>query len=310
MRLVEAARSPAAAFPIRLIALDIDGTLVGDDLVLRDRTRTAVRSALERGVSVSLVTGRMSTSAIRFARELGLHAPLVAYQGALIRAIPEPGSERLGRLLRHRPLAAAVARETIEWARAVGLEPHLNHLERFVIGADDPRADDYSSFLGARAEVVDDLRTWIRRPVSKVLAVAVDPLPQSLLGDARVRFAGRAEVTISHPRFLEFLAPGVSKGAAVRWLARRAGVPTANILAVGDQFNDLEMIASVGHGAAMPTAPGPVRAAGRYLAPPLEDEGAAQLIEVLVLASPRDAAKAAARLAEDARRAAELPATA
>ena len=80
----EAAPPPAAAFPIRLIALDIDGTLVGDDLVLRDRTRAAVRTALERGVSVSLVTGRMSTSAIRSARELGLHAPLVAYQGALI----------------------------------------------------------------------------------------------------------------------------------------------------------------------------------------------------------------------------------
>lgn len=306
----EAAPPPAAAFPIRLIALDIDGTLVGDDLVLRDRTRAAVRTALERGVSVSLVTGRMSTSAIRFARELGLHAPLVAYQGALIRAIPEPGDERLGRLLRHRPLAAAVARETIDWARSLNLEPHLNHLERFVIAADDPRADDYSTFLGARAEVVKDLRTWIRRPVSKVLAVAVDPLPESILADARARFGGRAEVTISHPRFLEFLAPGVSKGAAVRWLARRAGVPLGNVLAIGDQFNDLEMIAGVGHGAAMPGAPEPVRAAGRYLAPPLEDEGAAQLIEALVLAGPRDAANAAVRLEEDARQAAELPASA
>ena len=66
------------------------------------------------------------------------------------------------------------------------------------------------------------------------------------------------------------------------WLARRAGVPLGNVLAIGDQFNDLEMIAAVGHGAAMPHAPLPVRAAGRYVAPPLAEEGVAQLIEELV----------------------------
>src|SRR4051794_24457672 len=140
----------AAAFPIGLIALDIDGTLIGDDLLLRDRTVAAVRAARHRGVSVSLVTGRMSTSAIVFARELGLTHPIVAYQGALIRELRPDGDERLGRLIHHRPLAAATAREVVTWSRAAGLEPHVNHLERFVIRSDDPRAEDYSSFLGSR----------------------------------------------------------------------------------------------------------------------------------------------------------------
>ncbi|HET9613502.1 MAG TPA: HAD hydrolase family protein, partial [Candidatus Limnocylindrales bacterium] len=77
---------------------------------------------------------------------------------------------------------------------------------------------------------------------------------------------------------------------------RRAHVPMGRILAIGDQFNDLEMLAEVGHGAAMPSAPLPVQAAARYLAPPLADEGAAQLIEQLVLASDADARRAAAAL--------------
>jgi Cof subfamily protein (haloacid dehalogenase superfamily) len=298
------------AFPIGLIALDLDGTLVGDDLLLRERTREAIRNAIERGVAVSIVTGRMATSALRFARELGIRDPIVAYQGALIRAVPEPGDDRLGRLLLHRPLAAAATREAIEWTRSIGLDPHVNHLERFVIRADDPRAEDYSSFLGGRAVVVDDLIAWVDRPVSKVIAVADEPMDHAVLDVARERFAGRAEVTISHPRFLEFLRPGVSKGAAVRWLARRARVPLANVLAIGDQFNDLEMIATAGHGAAMPHAPGPVRAAARYIAPPLADEGVAQLIERLVLAGPDVAARASARLAAEARAAADLAATA
>jgi Cof subfamily protein (haloacid dehalogenase superfamily) len=284
--------------PIGLVALDIDGTLVGDDLVIGPRTLAAVRAAMDRGVHVSLVTGRMTTSALKFARSLDLVDPIVAYQGALIRALPPPDRDpRLGRILAHRPLPAAAAREVIAWSRTVGLEPHLNHLERFVVQSDDPRAEDYSSFIGARALVVPDLATWITRPISKVLAVGADTIPEAVMDDARRRFAGRAAVTLSHPRFLEFLAPGVSKAVGVRLLARRARVPMANVLAIGDHFNDLEMLAEVGHGAAMPSAPAPVRAAARYVAPSLADEGAAQMIEELVLASPAVAARNAARLA-------------
>jgi hypothetical protein len=107
-------------------------------------------------------------------------------------------------------------------------------------------------------------------------------------------------VTISHPRFLEFIAPGVSKGVALEWLARRAGVPLARTMAVGDQWNDLEMLRAAGHGVAMPSAPAEVRAAARYLAPPVDEQGAAQLIEALILASPREAAANADRLAAEA----------
>ena len=243
----------------------------------------------------------MARSALKYARQLGLTEPIVAYQGALIRAMPAADDGRVGRLLVHRPLAAAVTREAIEWTRSIGLDPHLNHLERFIIRAADAKAEDYSAFLGGRAVLVDDLPAWVTRPISKVIAVSEEPLDEAVLQFARERFAGRADVTISHPRFLEFLAPGVSKGAAVRWLARRAGIPLGAVLAIGDQFNDLEMIAAVGHGAAMPDAPLPVRAAGRYVAPPLGDDGAAQLIEQLVLADPADAARASERLAEEAR---------
>ena len=100
-------------------------------------------------------------------------------------------------------------------------------------------------------------------------------------------------MTISHPRFLEFTAPGVSKGRAIRWLARRMRIPLGAVLAIGDQWNDFEMLAEVGHGAAMPTAPVEVRAAARYVAPPLAEEGVARMIEALVLAPPAEARAAA-----------------
>lgn len=287
-------------FPIRLIALDIDGTLIGDDGIIGERTIAAVRDAMASDVAVSLVTGRMVSSAMRFALDLGLTGPVIGYQGALIRAMPEPGSKRLGRLLVHTPLSAEVARDIVLWNLANGLDPHMNHLERFILRADDPKADDYSAFMGARAELVPNLVDAVRHPVTKVLAVGEPPLPTEIAPIAAAAFAGRADVTISHPRFLEFVAPGASKGRAVRWLARRLGVPLGATLAVGDQWNDLEMLAEVGHGAAMPSAPPAVRAVARYVAPPLAEEGVAQLIERLVLADPAQARAAARRLADDA----------
>ena len=295
------ARSPEPSFPIRLIALDIDGTIIGDDHLIGPRTMAAVRAAMERDVAVSLVTGRMVSSAMRFARELALTGPVVGYQGGLIRAMPELDSRRLGRLLMHTPLASVVAREIVTWTRDHGMDPHVNHLERFILRADDPGADDYSAFMGARAELVPDLVEAIRHPVTKVLAVGEPPQPVEIAPTARAWFAGRADVTISHPRFLEFVAPGVSKGRAVRWLARRLGVPLAATLAIGDQWNDLEMLAEVGHGTAMPSAPPEVRAAARYVAPPLADEGAAAIIEQLVLGAPSEVLAASRRLAGEAR---------
>jgi hydroxymethylpyrimidine pyrophosphatase-like HAD family hydrolase len=105
---------------------------------------------------------------------------------------------------------------------------------------------------------------------------------------------------VSHPRFLEFVAKGVSKGRAVAWLAHRAGVPMGQVLAIGDALNDVEMIEDAGHGAAMATAPAEVRLAGRYIAAPVADDGVAELIEALVLAPPAEAERNAQRMADEA----------
>ncbi len=268
---------------IRLLALDLDGTLVGDDLRIRPRTVAAVRAAVEAGVAVAIVTGRMTSSALPYARELGLRVPIVGMQGALIRAMPVTGQSGLGRLLYHRPLPAAVVLDALAWCRDNGLDPHLNHLEKMVIPAAHSRAAEYVRFNLGRVSVVPDLDAWVHRPVTKVISVGNPPAPTRLLPAARAEFAGRAVATVSHPMFLEFVAPGVSKGAAVGWLARRLGVDLRDALAIGDQLNDLEMITEVGFGVAMPHGPAELRAAASLVAPPFDEDGAAQVIETCVL---------------------------
>jgi Cof subfamily protein (haloacid dehalogenase superfamily) len=284
--------SGAPSRRIRLVALDLDGTLVGDDMRIRPRTVAAVRAAVDAGVAVAIVTGRMSTSALPYARELGLREPIVGMQGALIRSMPAPDRPGLGRLLYHRPLPAAAARDALAWCRAHGLDPHLNHLEKMVIPASDSRAAEYVRFNFGRVVVVPDLDAWVRHPVTKVISVGDAPTPTRLLPAARADFDGRAVVTVSHPMFLEFVAPGVSKGAAVRWLARRLGVDLRDTLAIGDQLNDLEMIAEVGFGVAMPHGPAELQAAASLVARPFDEDGAAQVLETYVLGSRPGARRA------------------
>jgi Cof subfamily protein (haloacid dehalogenase superfamily) len=268
---------------IRLVALDLDGTLVGDDMQIRPRTVAAVRAAVEAGVAVAIVTGRMASSALPYARELGLREPIVGMQGALIRDLPAPGRPGQGRLLFHRPLPAAVAREALAWCASHQLHAHLNHLERMVLPEGHALATNYGRFKLGRVVLVPDLVAWVRHPVTKVIAVGEPPTPTQLLPSARADFAGRAVVTVSHPMFLEFVAPGVSKGAAVRWLARRLGIDLRDALAIGDQLNDLEMVDEVGFGVAMPHGPRELRAAARLVAPPFDEDGAAQVLEEHVL---------------------------
>jgi hypothetical protein len=281
--------------PIRLIALDIDGTLVGDDLVIGARTLAAVAEATRRGIVVSLVTGRMATSAVPFAEALGLTGPIVGQQGALVRSMPAPGSKRPGRLLFHRPLAPEVTVEIVRWCFERGLTPHFNYLEWMIVGSTEERLEEYRLFVGNRLRIVPDVAVRAAKPVTKVVALGNGSHSLDVLDEGRAAFAGRAEVTLSHPRFLEFMAPSVSKALGVRWLARRLRIPLEQCMAVGDQYNDLEMISEVGHGVAMPSAPAAVQAAARYVAPPVGEEGAAQMIERIALDGWRAPAGAAAR---------------
>jgi Cof subfamily protein (haloacid dehalogenase superfamily) len=268
--------------PVRLVALDLDGTLLGPDLPIRPRVRRAIQAARGAGVPLVIATGRMYRSALRYASALALDGPLICYQGGYVREMPAADG-RPGSLLYERPMTAQVAREAIRWARHEGLDPHLNLEDRLLMEMGDEGAEDYERSSGIGAEFVPDLLAAVRGRPTKILAVGPRGLPERLLERARRDFDGRAQVTVSHPEFLEWTATDVHKGRAVRWLARRMAIPLGQVMAVGDQHNDIEMLAAVGHGVAMGGAPEAVRHAARYLTLGWHEDGAALAIEALVL---------------------------
>ena len=276
--------------PIKLLVMDLDGTLLPHGGVISERTIAAIRAARELGVITTISSGRNIPSFIEYARTAGVNGPLIGMQGAIARELPAPGESGSGVLLRHAPFTSALAARAVEWCRQNDLWGHAVIQDDYAFDATDPHYETYQGWLSGnpveRLHSIKDLAHHLRQEpqeISKVVAHAPAGHPETVLVRARETFGGDLDVTISHPEYLEFTAPGVNKGAALAWLAERLNIPLAETMAIGDQHNDLEMLLAAGHGVAMHGAPEPVQRAARYLAPPSEADGAARMIERLIL---------------------------
>ncbi|HEX8221529.1 MAG TPA: Cof-type HAD-IIB family hydrolase [Chloroflexia bacterium] len=269
---------------IKLLALDLDGTLFADDLVISERTRGAIGSAQAGGVLVTLATGRMFTSARRIADDLGIDAPLICYQGALVQ------HSRTGEMLYHKTVPLALTHEIITSTARRGL--HLNvYLDDQLYVAHMTEGARYYSRInyGLELNEVGDLHSWLDaqggREPTKLVIVTPQEQTDTVLTEFTTEYGARLQVTKSHPRFTEFTNIECSKGRALAFLAAYVGVRREEVMAIGDGHNDLDMLAWAGYGLAMPTAPQPVLDVAHSICLPLHADGAAEAIERLILAA-------------------------
>lgn len=262
---------------IKLIACDLDGTLLADDLTVSKRTRAAVRKVREGGIKFCLATGRMFCSAARFAGLLELDTPLIAYNGALIKDVPT------GKVYLSKPLERAAAGEVLVFGRENGFYAQKYVHDRLYVERLTERTERYSRRIGVRAEEEGEEFYRLSSSPDKILFV-VDPARQAfLLDELQRRFAGRIFVTSSSDHFVEVISPGVNKGDALAWLAGLWRIERTAVMAVGDSFNDLEMIRWAGTGVAMGGAPPQIRAAADFVTAGNNENGVAAALEKYVL---------------------------
>jgi Cof subfamily protein (haloacid dehalogenase superfamily) len=264
---------------IRLLALDLDGTLMDDDMVIKsERVKQTIAAAQERAVVVTLATGRMFDFTLPFAQELGITAPLICYQGGLIQA---PHAES--------PIYRATMDPTLI-RNALALKVQRGW--HFVLYAgDDVFLDErqypdqfYRDMLGERLVWVDDLLSVLEQHEPIKFLVFVEPdETESVLTELRQQFAGQMELTRSHAKIVEGNPWGVSKGDALRRLAGHLGIPQAEVMAIGDQENDMPMMAWAGFSVAMGNGSPAVKAAADWIAPAVTEDGAAVAIERFIL---------------------------
>src|SRR5207302_6451135 len=150
---------------VAAIACDLDRTLIGEDVVLHERTRGALRATHAAGIHVVLVTGRMFQAARPFALEAGLDDPLVCYQGAVV---ADPIS---GRWLRHEPIPLELARETIAALNEDGFGLNCYVDDELYVADVTPEARRYADFQHLQLHPVGDLLAWLRAPPTKLVVI-------------------------------------------------------------------------------------------------------------------------------------------
>jgi Cof subfamily protein (haloacid dehalogenase superfamily) len=252
---------------IRLIACDLDGTLVDREGRIREEDVAALERARALGVRVVIATGRMPNIIDHFLDRLRVRPadPVVGAQGAVI-------ARRDGRILRLLTLPHAVAEEGVTLARAHGAIPVIYLPDAILMErvAFTPEQDAY--WLGRNLRYDPDPLRHVDGEIIKILAVHPDEraIP-ALLQAYRRAFRGRADVVQSWHWFVEAVHPQANKGAAIAWIADQMGVTRQEVLALGDAGNDVSMLTWAGVGVAPADAAPEARAAADWIAPPLEE---------------------------------------
>jgi Cof subfamily protein (haloacid dehalogenase superfamily) len=261
--------------PYRLLALDLDGTLMGLTFQFSPRVKRAIARAHHGGIAVTLATGRSPISARPFAKELDIRAPLICYQGGLI-------ADREGSVLHHAALDRRLAAEVIELAQSRDWHVSLYVDGAFYLTELRRPLSFYEGLLNPTVYRVPNLAALLDRDPDKVLIIA-DGNGDEILAGLHERFDGQMHIVRSHDLFMEASPLGIDKGSGLAWLAEHLGVPQAQVMAVGDQDNDAPMIAWAGLGVAMGNGSPACKAAADWIAPSLEEDGAAVAIERFAL---------------------------
>ena len=263
---------------IRLLAIDLDGTLVNDRLEMNPRDVAAIKAATAAGVTVVLATGRMFKSSLRYAEHLGLTGPIINYQGAVVREIASGEVWYRCELtvpMQQRVLALA---ESKDW--------HINAYveERVYTARARPEADLYARIAMVPYEVVGPLSKWVHRDSTKMVLVDLDPRDvPNRIAELTAWMGDEGRVTRSLDWFVEVVNPQVSKSRALAMVAERLGIPRSEVAAIGDNLNDQDMVSWAGFGIAMGNAPEALKAVAKYVTGPIGEQGVAQVIERFVV---------------------------
>ena len=260
---------------MRLVCLDVDGTLVNEKKEIPPKVLSSVRRLQERGVQVTLASGRLISSLREYADLIGTHIPLIALNGAWV----EKNGEKP---ILCSPLATHTACQLIEKAEQDGLHVSVYFADAVMLKNDNSDQDwpnFHKKLEYLEAEVVDhwpftqknnqhydtQALNYDSRPLMKILVSGKPERVAEFITKYEKEFQARCHFFLSHDQHLEIVSPKVSKGEALRVVAAHLGIKREEVLAMGDHYNDISMLEFAGFGVAMGNAPQQVQARANWV---------------------------------------------
>jgi len=264
----------------KLLAIDLDDTLLNEQFKISRRNREAIRKIVSTGLMVTIATGRMFRSALPYARELGVELPLITYHGALIKKTN--GEETL----RHCPVPYDLALEILLLGEEEGFHLNLYLDDALFIKEENENSRYYQTIASIPLEAVGDLYQFLlekKAEPTKLTVINFAGRLREIQMMLEEKYREHLSILQSRPYFLEITNRGATKGQALKFLAEREGILPGEVVAVGDSYNDIDMLQFAGLGVAVANAPQEVKDVANYVTRTNTEDGVAFLIEELLL---------------------------
>ena len=268
--------------PIRLLALDLDDTLLRSDLTISYRTRNAIKRAETAGVTVVLASGRIPAAMEQFARLLGMHKRpgyLICNNGTIIQ------ESHTGTIVTEVRLDPETALTAYDLANAEGFPVQIYEDDIMYVSRSNEFAEYDQKLTGLRQVVVENFRAMVGGGCHKLLIPGDPMLLTPLESIIKTYLGGNITLFTSKPYFLEILPAHTDKGTALAKVAELAGVDREAVLAIGDSMNDEAMIRWAGMGVAMVNGDERIKNIAALVTEKTnDDDGVVEVIEKYILA--------------------------
>lgn len=263
----------------KMIVLDLDDTLLRDDLTISPRTKQALMEAQDAGVKVVLASGRPTSAMLSIAEELRLSeygSFILSFNGAKIIHC-RTGEEWFSSML---PTEIVHQLYGISRRENVWIHTYVDNM--IVTEEANPYTDIEGELTNIPIKIVDNFVDAVTEPVVKVLMLEEPELLARVELKLEKEFAGRLSVMRSKPFFLEFTEFGVTKGTSLNSLIQQLGISRDEVIAIGDSGNDLSMIQFAGLGVAMGNAAEEIKAQADFITDTNMNDGVAKVVEEFI----------------------------
>lgn len=265
----------------KLMAVDMDGTLLNPNSIITDYTADVVRQAVGKGLIFTLCTGRPLQGVRKYVQQLQLDCPVITYNGAVI------VHSTTGEILFSQNMDCNEARRIYEIAIEKGTMFIIWSDNRLYASEISEKTAFYEEITSAKATLIDDFESILEKGITKMLWYDEPDILEEWMEGLHKEGFNETTFTKSRAYFLEFFSAKTSKAVAMKKLGEYYGIDAEDMIAVGDQTNDLPMIKYAGLGVAMGNAVDRVKQAADYITDTNSNEGVAKAIEKFVLKSTR-----------------------
>jgi len=265
----------------KLLVVDIDGTLVGSEREISAENRKAIGEARRAGVGVALSTGRAVLACRSILDQLALDGHHIYFDGALV--------SNLGEEVYAEPLDRGVVREAIDFARSLDIDLELYSAAHYFVERETWSTDAHRHYFGIEPTIVDFTGLWENERIIKGGLASVNP---GQVAKARefytqfrdsLHFSWARSPAFPDVEFANVVAREVSKGRALEALVSHLGISLSQVMAVGDETNDISLLCRAGLAVAMGNAPDEVKEVADHITLDVDRNGLAAAVERFLL---------------------------